>query len=97
MNQRQEITGAELTAPAALKVTLRSLGNPDHGQDPSRPLYGVRNKTAKADSMAKASALCRAYIEENDLGAGNWAGGAVTDATGKLVATVCYNGRVWRA
>lgn len=40
---------------------------------------------------------CRAYIEEEDLGSSNWAGGAVfrDDGTRACVAIVSYNGRVW--
>lgn len=92
-----EITGADLTAPAKLKVTLHTVGNPDCGQDPTRPLYGVRNKTVSANSLAHASELCRAFITENGVGGGAWAGGDVTDAaTKQVVAKVSYNGRVWR-
>jgi hypothetical protein len=48
-------------------------------------------------SYKEASRECRQYIEEHNLGAGNWTGGEIYDAkTGEVVAHVSYNGRVWR-
>jgi hypothetical protein len=48
--------------------------------------------------FATASRACRGFIEAHDLGASRWRGGRVVDAsTNKVVATVSYNGRVWRA
>jgi hypothetical protein len=41
-----------------------------------------------------ASKACRDYIEENDLGGGNWTGGDIRE-NGKVVAKVSYNGTVW--
>ena len=38
---------------------------------------------------------CREFIDEHDLGGGNWSGGEVYEE-GTLVARVSYNGRVWR-
>lgn len=80
---------------AKYTVTLKSVGNPDYGQDPDRPLYGVDNEIAEVDTLPEASRACRAYIEENDLGGGNWSGGEVKDEDGTVVARVSYNGRVW--
>ena len=37
---------------------------------------------------------CRADIEQDDLGGGNWSGGQIFEA-GRQVARVSYNGRVW--
>lgn len=80
----------------ALKVTLASVGNPDFpGQDASRPLPGVENRTVTVVDIPAASKACRDYIEKNDLGGGNWAGGLITDETGAEVGRVSYNGRVW--
>lgn len=45
-------------------------------------------------SYQDASAVCKAYIEENGLGGGNWTGGEIK-ADGVPVAWVSYNGRVW--
>lgn len=77
-----------------ITVTLSSAGNPDFRQDPSRSLPGVRKKRVPVTSLCEASAQCRAYIEANDLGGGNWTGGQVF--AGKIqIAQVSYNGRVW--
>jgi|SRR4026209_2819326 len=78
------------------KVRLASVGNPDFGQDPRRSMYGAeRNKTVGCDSLEAAAELCQQFITTNDLGGGNWAGGEITDASGKVVAHVSYNGRIW--
>ena len=61
-----------------LTVTLASVGNPDFGQDPSRPLPGVRNIKRPVESVKHASAVCRDWIEANGVGGGNWAGGMGT-------------------
>ncbi len=79
-----------------MKVKLASVGNPDFGQDPNRPLYGCeRSKTVKVNSFKAASEACMSFIERNNLGGGNWAGGEIMDDTGKIIAHVSYNGRVW--
>ena len=92
----REASAQELAQPRKLKVFLGAVGNPDRGQDPSRPPFGVVRKTVRASTLAEASSLCRQYIVDNDLGGGNWAAVEVReDVTCELVATVSYNGRVW--
>lgn len=78
------------------RVSLSNAGNPDRGQDPTRPLWGVRPKSAIAQTMEVAAAICQNYIQENDLGSGNWTGGEILE-DGRLVAKVSYNGRIWNA
>jgi len=47
------------------------------------------------EKMSKdVSTTCRADIEQDDLGGGNWTGGQLFEA-GRQVARVSYNGRVW--
>lgn len=46
------------------------------------------------DSLADASLRCRRYIQNNELGGGNWTGGQVFDEE-RLVASISYNGRIW--
>jgi hypothetical protein len=97
MDEMQEITGEELERQQSLEVWLSSVGNPDHGQDPSRPLFGVQQYWQTVESLGRASAMCRSYIVGNDLGGGNWTGGLVRRReTHEEIATVSYNGRVWR-
>ena len=78
-------------------VLLASRGNPDVGQDPNRSLPGVRAYRAEVPTLQEASEACRSYIKRHNLGGGNWFGGQVYDATGTWIASVSYNGRVWRA
>jgi len=79
-----------------MKVTLESVGNPDFGQNPSESLYGCDpNATVEVSSFEHASALCRQFIDKNELGGGNWSGGLITEG-GKEIAYVSYNGRVWK-
>lgn len=92
----KEITGAALARAGKFTVTLASVGNIDFGQDPGKPLPGVANSTAWANSLQEASETCRKFIADNGLGGGNWAGGDVHEG-GELVARVSYNGRVWKA
>ncbi|MBD2746127.1 hypothetical protein IC232_05365 [Microvirga sp. BT688] len=75
-------------------VILDNCGNPDRGQDASRRLPGTVRKVVAADHFPAASKACRDYIEENDLGGGNWTGGDIRE-NGKVVAKVSYNGTVW--
>lgn len=76
-------------------VTLKHAKNPDiaggYWQEPVDPPKAQKVEVA---SLAEASQACRAYIERNGLGGGNWTGGNVTD-NGKTIARVSYNGRVW--
>lgn len=79
-----------------MKVKLASVGNPDFRQDPDKPLFGCEpNKMVKVKTFKEASEACVRFIEENDLGSGNWAGGEIYDDKGKLIGYVSYNGRVW--
>lgn len=94
-NEQEEIIDEELAAVSEYEVTLSSCGNPDHRQNPNMPLPGLKNARVKVKSLVEASRVCLDYIAENDLGGGNWTGGNVFLA-GDLVASVSYNGRVWR-
>ena len=96
MSELMEITGEELELEQPLEVMLTSVGNPDHGQDPSRRLLGVPRQWRAVESLGRASEVCRAFIVEHDLGGGNWNAGLVRRRdTKEELATVSYNGRVW--
>lgn len=63
-----------------------------------RDLYVLAGREKKmVHSLAIASTVYRDYIEKNDLGASQAKGGGVFDASGKKVAMISYNGRVWSA
>lgn len=75
-------------------VTLTAHGNIDHGQDP----YSLILPAAEAygESIEECQEIVRYYIDEHDLGGGNWTGGEVRDAdTGEVVGRISYNGRFW--
>ncbi len=87
-----------------LAVRLSNRGNPDFGQDSSRPLPGTLDGGWMAvPDFQTASELCQAYIAGEQLGGGNWTGGEIRRTTkaggvGKVVlGHVSYNGRVWSA
>ena len=81
--------------PARMRVTLSSAGNPDHGQYYGENLLSP-TLLVEVKNLAEASAVCRAYIAQYELGAGNWTGGTITKGN-RIVARVSYNGRVWQA
>lgn len=86
----------KLQESGQLRVRLASVGNPDFGQNPRARKYGAKaNRWQKVNSIAEASAACRTFITDNELGGGNWAGGDVQDEAGKIVARISYNGRAW--
>ena len=76
-------------------VILAAVGNPDHYQYPG-PLPGVPWCEFWVPHLLAARNACLSYIEQYDLGGGNWSGGQVYDARGLLVAQISYNGKVWQ-
>jgi len=79
-----------------MEVFLANVGNPDFGQNPERPLPGTLSKIwHPVASYQEASEACRRYIEDNNLGGGNWCGGQIIDGDPRG-ARVAYNGRVFR-
>lgn len=73
------------------EVFLSSVGNPDRGQDsPQSP-----SRRLSVKSLEDASVACRNYIEEWNLGNGNWGGGAGrVYLDNSLVATISFNGKI---
>jgi len=86
----------EFTRRQNLIVWLSCVGNPDHRQDPWRPLPGVPSGIGVAvSSLSEAREEVRRYIAEYDLGGGNWTGGQIYRAgESEPIARVSYNGRV---
>lgn len=76
-------------------VELKSVGNIDHGENPNMPVPGVLDQMLVCSSIEDCQDCVRDYIEDNDLGAGNWAGGDVYEHLGKLIGHISYNGRYW--
>lgn len=76
-------------------VELKSVGNIDHGENPNAPVPGVPDQMMVCTSIEDCQQCVEEYIEEYDLGAGNWAGGNVYEYLGKLIGYISYNGRFW--
>jgi hypothetical protein len=76
-------------------VTMKHASNPDiaGGYWNGKPTEGPAMR--KVETFREAAAECRAYIERNGLGGGNWTGGQVFADKKTQVARVSFNGRVW--
>lgn len=81
-------------------LLLAARGNPDHGQDPEQPPFGVPGDRLldcsdgwnPAEPGHVASRHVREFIDQYGLGGGNWVGGDVWE-NGKHIGSVAYNGR----
>lgn len=77
-----------------MEVILASCGNPDHFQDPDRPMWGCEdNCKVEVKSLEEASRICVEFIRNNDLGGGNWAGGQVLK-NHQVIAKIQYGGKI---
>jgi len=70
-------------------------GNPDYGQDPSAPPYGVHNVILSAFLFDLLQSIVRYWIDENDIGGGNWMTPAVR-RNGVVIGYMSYNGVLWK-
>lgn len=77
-------------------VVLSTEGNPDKKQKTNESLPGVPDKLSQVFTYRDASKTVLNYIEEYDIGGGNFTGGQIISPEGKIVAYVSYNGRVWK-
>jgi hypothetical protein len=69
-------------------------GNPDRGQNPNKPPYGVRAKTLRANTYAEIREMVQDWIGDNDIGGGNWMNPPLV-FDGQVVGYMSYNGKVW--
>jgi hypothetical protein len=69
-------------------------GNPDYGQNPNRPPYGVRVKTIKASTYSELVGKVRLWIDDNDIGGGNWMQPALM-RNDQVIGYMSYNGKIW--
>lgn len=88
---------AQARKPATpFTVTLGHVPNPDlPGGYWGHPVDSAGPHSVSVATLREASAACRAFIDRNGLGGGNWAGGDVFDGERRQVARISYNGRVW--
>lgn len=69
-------------------------GNPDYGQDPDRPPYGVDIVKITAHNFDALVEQVSDWQSENDIGGGNWMNPAIY-LDGEVVGYMSYNGKVW--
>jgi hypothetical protein len=75
-----------------MEVILASCGNPDHFQDPYRPMWGCEdNRKVQVESIEEASEICAEFSRRNNLGGGSWAGGQVISKN-VIIAQIGHNG-----
>ncbi len=74
------------------RITLRSVGNPDFGQDPHQPMSPTEE--IMVATLQQAAEAVRAYIVRHDLGGGNFPSPHVFKGD-QVVARISYNGRIW--
>ena len=74
------------------RITLRSVGNPDFGQEPYQPMSPAEE--IMVDTLQQAAEAARAYIVHHDLGSGNFPSPRVF-VDNQIVARISYNGRIW--
>ena len=78
-------------------VILSACGNIDHNENPySNNVNGieVKKEMVEAESIEECQKAVEDYIEENDLGGGNWSGGQVFKDD-ERVGYISYNRRYW--
>lgn len=79
----------------AYEVLLQAIPNPDFGPSRAEAQVEIPRRWARVRSLAEARDRVRAFITENNLGGGNWSGGHVRQS-GRFIARVSYNGRLWQ-
>ena len=84
----------DMTRKGIYEVTLSAEPNPDFDIDSHEANVSIPEKRVKVDSLEEARDVVMNFIRNNDLGSGNWTGGAVYQ-NGEQIATISYNGRVW--
>lgn len=95
MTKTSNKTSNKTTLPSPAYVILKADPNPDYEFPNPRATVRTVKVRLPVSSFAKASEVCRNFINQFELGAGNWTGGQIGDINGKIFAYVSYNGRVW--
>ena len=76
-------------------LSISTCGNPDHGQDPDRPLYGTPEELkVTASTLVELIRQVRQFQVEYDVGGGNWMNPQVFKNR-KPIGWMSYNGRIW--
>jgi hypothetical protein len=86
--------GSETEMKEDLEVELGAEPNPSHSSRSHEGSVKIKTHRVKVKSLSEAQNEVRGFIEENDLGAGNFTGGDLF-SHGKKIGRVSYNGRLW--
>lgn len=82
-------------APSGYEVLIHAVPNPDFGPGSYEGQVEVPRRWVRVRSLDEARNRVQSFITEFKLGAGNWIGGQIRQS-GRFVAHVSYNGRIWR-
>lgn len=78
-----------------LTLKIETCGNPDRGQDPAQPPFGVpRSTTIRAARIEIIRLMVEEFQAEHNLGGGNWKE-AILYRDEDEVGRMSWNGRVW--
>jgi len=77
-----------------LSVEISAEPNPDYDKNTHNGSINIKPKKVKINSLQEASTIVRKFINDNDLGGGNFTGGNIY-SDNKIVGRVSYNGRIW--
>lgn len=78
-----------------LTLKIEVCGNPDKGQDPSLPPFGVeRHHTLRASRIEIIRLLVEELQAKHNLGGGNWKK-AILYRDEEEIGRMSWNGRVW--
>jgi hypothetical protein len=78
-----------------LTLNIEVCGNPDRGQNPAKPPFGVdRITTIRASRIEIIRLMMEEFQAKHYLGGGNWKKATLFDGDRK-VGRVSWNGRVW--
>ncbi len=97
--------GGDITPPAdqefaeggkivqGYEVQLSAVPNRDFSPNTHEANLNIKPYRVKAESISDAVKKCLDFISKNDLGGGNWTGGAIY-LESELIARVAYNGKI---
>jgi hypothetical protein len=89
-----QINNIEKAPKPAYVVLCSSVGNPDFRQHPYFPISPPEQFVCQ--TLQQCSQACRNYITKHNLGGGNWVGGQILHPDRGQIASVSYNGRIWK-
>lgn len=82
---------------APFRVLLATRGNPDYGQDPTQPPWGMApDRFASVDSLEEAKRVVAQFLRSYDVGGGQWVGGDVW-CSGRRLGRIAFNGNYFEA